>query len=145
MISQTSEYALRAMVYLASKLETPVTVQQMAGITKVPPGYLSKVMQGMSRAGLVNSQRGVNGGFTLSRPPEEISVLEVINAVDAFKRIHTCPLGLHTHGANLCPMHRRLDDAYAYIESVFAKSTLKELAHQPNQSVPLCEGTQPSE
>ena len=65
MISQTAEYALRAIVYLAGQ-ELPQTTQQIAATTRVPAGYLSKVLQALARGGLVHSQRGLHGGFTLA-------------------------------------------------------------------------------
>lgn len=138
MISQTAEYALRAIVYLADRNE-PRTTQQIAEVTRVPAGYLSKVMQSLSRAGLVHSQRGLHGGFTLIKPPEELTVWEVVEAVDPLQRIRTCPLGLKSHGTNLCPMHKRLDDALATVETSFRNSTVRELLSEPTENKPLCE------
>lgn len=139
MISQTAEYALRAMVWLASNPELAQTNQQIADQAKVPPGYLQKVMQALGRAGLVKATRGVGGGFLLTRAPADTSIYEVVNAVDPFKRIHTCPLGLAGHGAKLCPLHRRLDDALASTELSFRMTNLAELIDQPGHSSPLCE------
>jgi Rrf2 family protein len=137
LFSQTAEYALRAVVCLASQTETALTTQQIAASTRVPAGYLSKVLQALGRGGLVNSQRGLHGGFTLSRPPEQITVLEIINAVDPVKRIDKCPLGLESHGTNLCPLHRRLDDAIALVEKAFRDSSVAELIAQETTSRPL--------
>lgn len=141
MISKTAEYALRAMTFLAMDPETPKTVRDIAERTLVPEGYLSKVMQGLSRAGLVRSQRGLYGGFTLERAPSELSILDIVNAVDPLPRIRTCPLGLPSHGDNLCPMHQRLDDATAMVEDAFRASTLADLlgGGDPMAVVPLCD------
>jgi Rrf2 family protein len=138
MISQTAEYALRAIVYLADQGE-PQTTQRIAEATRVPAGYLSKVMQGLARGGLVHSQRGLHGGFTLLRAPEELTVWEVVDSVDPIQRIRSCPLGLKSHGANLCPMHKRLDDAMAMVEAAFRNSTVRELLDEPTRSKPLCD------
>src|SRR5579872_3868613 len=100
MISQTSEYALRAVVHLALWTEEPQTAQQIATATKTPLPYLSKVLQSLRRAGIVHSQRGLHGGCLLAKSPEDLSVYEVIQAVDPWKRITTCPLGLPQHGVN---------------------------------------------
>lgn len=137
MISQTAEYALRAVVYLASQRGAALTTQQIAAATKVPAGYLSKVLQALGRAGLVTSQRGLHGGFTLARPPEELTVLEVINSVDPVKRIEKCPLDLAAHGNRLCPLHRRLDDAIGMVEQALGQSTISELLAEPTESRPL--------
>jgi DNA-binding IscR family transcriptional regulator len=55
------------------------------------------------------------------------------------QRIATCPLGLRSHGKNLCPLHRKLDDALAEMESAFGTTTVADVLNQPNQSVPLCD------
>ncbi|MCG3181794.1 MAG: HTH-type transcriptional repressor NsrR [Phycisphaerae bacterium] len=142
MISQTAEYALRAIVCLADHPDGFLTTSQVAKRTKVPAGYLSKVLQSLGRAGLVRSTRGIGGGFVLGRPATEISVLNTVNAVDPIKRIHSCPLGLDSHGAHLCALHRRLDDAAESVEQAFAESTIAELLAKPTRSHPLCETPQ---
>ncbi|RPI86748.1 MAG: Rrf2 family transcriptional regulator, partial [Planctomycetaceae bacterium] len=138
MLSQTVEYALRAAVYLANQSPNPRTTEQIADVTKVPQAYLSKVMQSLARAGLVRSQRGIHGGFVLAHTPAQVTILEVVNAVDPIQRIHTCPLGIASHGVNLCPLHRRLDMALATVEAAFGKTSLAEVLSEPTQSVPLC-------
>lgn len=136
MFSRTVDYALRAALYLAG--ESPRTTDEVAAATRVPKAYLSKVLQGLARAGLVRSRRGVGGGMTLARAPETMTILEVVNAVEPIGRIETCPLGLPAHGRDLCPLHRRLDDALASVESAFAGTTLAEVLAEPSRSVPLC-------
>lgn len=130
-ISLTAEYALRAMVHLATDESASQTVGQIAAQTRVPAGYLAKVLQSLARAGLIVSQRGLGGGFRLAKSPGATSILEVVQAVDPIERIHTCPLGLEAHGTNLCPLHRRLDDAMALIEAQFRDTTIAELLEVP--------------
>jgi Rrf2 family transcriptional regulator, nitric oxide-sensitive transcriptional repressor len=140
MISQTAEYALRAIVYLADRHDAPQTTQQIAEITRVPAGYLAKVMQSLSRARLVNAQRGLHGGFTLAVPAEQLTVLDVVQAVDPLRRIEHCPLGLKGH-QTLCPLHRRLDSAIAMVEKALGDSTIAELLAEPKRGKapkPLC-------
>ena len=138
MISQTAEYGLRAMVYLADQNGEPRTTAQIAEVTLVPAGYLAKVMQSLSRGGLVTSQRGLYGGFTLASPAEDISILNVVNAVDPIRRYPECPLGIESHGKRLCPLHRRLDEAAQLVEDVFGKTTLAELLTVAPSRKPLC-------
>jgi Rrf2 family protein len=140
-ISQTAEYALRAAIHLASHGGEPQTNRQVADATRVSAGYLSKVLQSLGRAGLVYAQRGIGGGFVLSRPARDINVLEVINAVDPIRRITVCPLGLKSHGKDLCPLHRKLDDATAQIEEAFRSTSLADILNSPGRSRPLCEVT----
>ena len=137
MLSQTAEYALRAVVHLSNSPGEAIAGPQLAQFTQVPAHYLSKVMQSLARGGLVDAQRGKRGGFTLTRSPEEISILDVINAVDPLRRIRACPLGLKGH-ERLCPLHRRLDDAIAHVERVFAETKIAELTRGTGIK-PLCE------
>src|SRR5688572_21191147 len=98
MLSQSVEYALRAMVFLAGDEDAPKTTEEIARVTRVPQAYLSKVLQNLNHAGLVRSQRGIGGGIALARPAKEVTILEVVNAVDPLQRIRECPLGLASHG-----------------------------------------------
>lgn len=139
MFSQTVEYALRAVVWLAQHPGKPLTRQQIAGATQAPADYLAKVMRALGQAGVVQAGRGVHGGFMLARRPEAISVLEVVNAVDPIRRIHSCPLGLQSHSLRLCPLHRKLDDAVAQIEAAFRSTRLSDLTGEGEQLRPLCE------
>ncbi len=141
MLSQTAEYALRTIVWLASHPDQSLTNHKIANGTQVPAGYLAKVMQALRHADLVRSHRGLYGGFTLARSPDRITMLDVINAVEPIHRIETCPLGLESHGTELCPLHRRLDEAAALIEEAFSKTTVAELLNTPSRSKPLCEVT----
>ncbi len=139
MFSQTVEYALRAVVYLAQQAPSSRTTEQIAVATRVPQAYLSKVLQNLIRAGIVHSQRGSGGGMTLVRTAAELTILEVVNAVEPIRRYRECPLGLAAHGVRLCPLHKRLDNALAQVEEAFRRTTLAEVLAEPTKSVPLCE------
>jgi Rrf2 family protein len=139
MFSQKVEYALRAVVHLAHESPAPRTVEQIARATKVPQAYLAKVVQEMTRAGLVRAQRGIGGGVSLVKPPDRLTLLEVVEAVDPIRRIRECPLGLKAHGVRLCPLHKRLDAALASVEDAFRRTTLAEVLAEPSESVPLCD------
>ncbi len=140
MISQTAEYALRAIVYLAMNADSAFTTQQISTATKVPAAYLSKVLQSLVKANLVRSQRGHGGGFVLQKVPSQITILEIISSVDPIRRIRTCPLGLDTHGINLCALHKKIDDATAIIEKTFADATVADILAKPTASIPLYDG-----
>jgi len=131
MISQTAEYALRAVVFLAENPDARWTTQSIAEVTQVPAGYLAKVLQNLARAQIVDSQRGVHGGFSLRKPPTQLTVLEVIQAVDPIRRIRECPLKLEAHRDHLCPLHSRLDEAMASIETTFRESVMADLMTRP--------------
>lgn len=137
MFSQTVEYALRAAVYLAGQPEARTT-QQIAKVTKVPAAYLAKVLQNLSKAELVNSQRGLYGGFSLGKDAAELTIWDVVQAVEPIRRIKTCPLELESHKTKLCPLHKKLDDALAHIERAFRDTTLADILAEPTTSKPLC-------
>ena len=126
------------MANLAMCQPNSVTAAELAKITKVPAPYLSKVLQHLRDHQLVLSQRGVGGGIRLARPAAEITILDVASAVEPVKRIDTCPLGLPGHGNQLCPLHRRMDDALQQIEETFANSTLAEVIQEGKGINPLC-------
>ncbi len=142
-VSQTAEYALRAVICLARHKEAQTT-QHIAECTGVPQSYLPKVLQPLTRSNLVSAQRGVRGGYTLERKADELSVLEVVNCVDPVGRIKTCPghpdgpdvaVG---EGQGLCPLHQLLDDVLAATERRFAETTIDQLAYDADGSPTLC-------
>jgi Rrf2 family nitric oxide-sensitive transcriptional repressor len=139
MFSQKVEYALRAVVHLASESPSARTVEQIAKATKVPRAYLAKVVQELVHSGIARSQRGIGGGISLLKTPAELTILEVVNAVDPIQRIRTCPLELASHGVRLCPLHKRVDNALASVEEAFRNTTLAEILDEPTDSVPLCD------
>ncbi|HEY8667590.1 MAG TPA: Rrf2 family transcriptional regulator [Tepidisphaeraceae bacterium] len=145
MFSQTSDYALRVIVLLAGRIgavEQAATTRQIAQATRVPEGYLAKVLQNLVRAGMVKSQRGLHGGFVLDRDPAQLTVFDVIESVEPVSRIRTCPLGLAAHGTRLCALHRRLDGAMELVEAAFRDTTIAEIlsdASTKGGSKPLCD------
>lgn len=132
MFSQTVEYAMRAMLALASGDGSPMTTRQIAEVMRVPQSYLSKVLQALVRGGLVFSTRGLRGGFVLTRDPAEISLLAIQNSVQPMQRIRSCPLDVGGHKSDLCPLHRRLDQAMAMVEDAFSSTTLAEIRSEDN-------------
>lgn len=133
------------MVCLASRQDRKVasppqttTLMSVAEVTRVPTGYLSKVLQALTRAGLVNSLRGIRGGFCLARPAGDISLYEVVQAVDPLQRIMSCPLSLASHQQALCPLHGRLDQAFLGLERALRETTLEELVRPAKPLPPGC-------
>ena len=138
MFSQTVEYALRAVVWLAQHYkEDPIGNRTIAEITQIPESYLSKILQDLARAEILRSRRGVGGGFQLIPSPDELTVLDVVNAVDPLQRITGCPLKLKSHCNQLCPMHARLDETLAMVEQALANSTIREVMFDPDRPLPL--------
>jgi Rrf2 family protein len=140
MISQTSEYALRAAVCLAARSEnTPASAQDIAAAIRVPVGYLQKILRMLARHGILHAQRGTNGGFSLAKVPTAISILDVLRASETeIQRISRCPLGIEGH-TSLCSLHRMLDSEMARAERTFATTSLADLLDGQGGVRPLCD------
>ena|SRR5688572_2269533 len=139
MMSQTAEYSLRAVVCLATHQGRPLTIRQVAELTRVPAGYLAKILGALHRAGMLAAQRGLNGGYTFNRNPASITLLDVVQVADPSHRIVTCPLGIPSHcEGRLCALHGRIDAAAAAAEQALAASTVADVLADQAGSAPLC-------
>ncbi len=139
MIPLTAEYALRAIVWLASHPEQTQTSEQIATATQVPPRYLYKVLQSLAQAGLIHSQPGPRGGYSLAIPADQICLLDVVNTVAPIGRITSCPLNIESHSTELCPLHHELDKAYQQIEKAFEKVTIAQIINRTTSVTSFCE------
>jgi Rrf2 family transcriptional regulator, nitric oxide-sensitive transcriptional repressor len=136
MLSQTAEYALRAVMFLAD--HDRVTTEDLAAASRVPAGYLSKVLQVLSRKGIVSARRGKSGGFRLARSADKLTILDVVNAVERIQRIRSCPLRISAHKEQRCSLHQRLDEAMVMVEQAFGDTTIRALLNHPTAPKPLC-------
>lgn len=140
MFSQTTQYAIRAVVMLSHyRDQDRVGNAVLAEEARIPASYLAKVMQGLVKAGIADSRRGAKGGFRLRLRPEEITLLDVVNAVEPLPRIRGCPLGLKAHAGTLCQVHARLDEAMAEVERMLSSSTIAELLSERSRPPALVE------
>lgn len=135
MFSMTTEYALRASVFLSESMGEVQTASRVAEATKTPVRYASRVLQLLVEGGLATSQRGPSGGFALSRAPTEITLLDVVQAIEPIQRILKCPLDLPEHARELCPLHEALDSVASNAERTLGSMTLADVMAQ--QVVPL--------
>lgn len=91
MLSLTSEYALRALIYLAQhETDWPISASKVAKGTEIPPKYLSKILGDLVRDGVLEASRGKGGGFRMAHPPQKTSLLEVLEPFERFGR-RRCP------------------------------------------------------
>ena len=139
MFSQTTEYALRAMSCLALAPDQLVPTTTLASVTHVPPNYLAKVLQQLAASRLIAGRRGVGGGYRLTKRAADINLMEIVRAVGELERIKECPLGLPNHGPNLCPLHRKMDEAAARVIDLFKDTMLSDLVAAPGANKPLCD------
>lgn len=139
MITQSGEYALRAVVYLSQQTPgKPASAGEIASATKVPQAYLQKILRTLTQRNLLVARRGVGGGFVLAKLPSAISVLDVLKACDSGPaRIEKCPLGIQGH-THLCALHQLIDQQTASVENAFAATTIAKLLEDQDGIRPLC-------
>ena len=92
--SRQCEYALQAILHLASQPRDSMTsIRELAAKLDIPYHFLAKILQSLATKGILNSQRGPAGGFALSKPPEEINLISVVEAIDGLAISNQCVLG----------------------------------------------------
>jgi Rrf2 family protein len=124
-ITRQADYAVRAVLYLAQLgPERRAATSQIAEDQLIPPSFLAKIVSQLSVAGLLQTSRGARGGVSLARPPEEISVLEVVEAIDGPILLNECvsPNGACTFGSG-CPMRSVWCDAQSELVDRLNKTT----------------------
>ena len=128
MLSQTAEYALRAVLYIAEHAdERPVAVGDIAQALDAPRNYLSKTLHQLSRAGVVTSTFGPGGGFRLGNAPERTTLDMIIAPFDTAAERH-CLLGrARCADSDPCPAHGRWKSIADQIEQFFATTTVADL------------------
>lgn len=106
MLTQGVGYAAQALAVLAQRPELPRLVKDVAVEAGVPAPYLAKIVQTLAKRGLVLTQRGVGGGATLARPPSEITLYEICEALDDPVVKRRCMLGTaECSDERACPCH----------------------------------------
>ena len=129
-LRRNTDYALRAMVNLASHYGGDVVAtRQLSTEEDISYQYAAKIMQLLHGAGLVKSTMGPHGGFSLARAPEEVSLLDIIKAVqgsvslnDCFLEVDACPR------RSTCAISAKIAGLQEYIERFLAAITLEEFA-----------------
>jgi Rrf2 family protein len=114
-ITRQADYAMRAVLYLSELgLERRAATSQIAEQKQIPPSFLAKIVSQLSVAGLLQTSRGARGGVSLARPPDDISFLEVIEAIDGPILLNECVLdsGACTFGES-CAIRDVFCDAQA--------------------------------
>ncbi len=128
--SRPCEYALRAITYMGTRTgEGMIRVQEIAQAEGLPAPFLAKVLQQLTRAGILNSVKGPRGGFGFSRPPDKISVFEVVAAVDGTEAFDRCAVGLaECADDSPCPLHDTWKPLRLRITEYLTNLTVSDLA-----------------
>jgi len=131
-LTRAADYAVRVMIYLATpEAEGRVSLPALAQATGAPQSFLSKVMQALSRAGMISSRRGQTGGFQISPCGRAASMREVIEAIDGTICLNVCLMsGRSCNRKVSCPAHPIWAQAQQAMLDVLSHATVAELAAQ---------------
>jgi Rrf2 family protein len=132
LFSRACEYGLRAILHLATKPDRkPVLVRHVAAELNISPSFLAKIVQVLGRRGFIRSTRGPGGGVALARSPQQITLLQVIEALDGTGFEETCVLGIPgcTDEAP-CPLHDRWGSIRGDIVDMLATRSVAVFATQ---------------
>jgi len=132
-LTRGGEYALRAMAYLARCPEGRVcSLHDICQAQEIPESFLAKILQSLAHAGLASSQRGAHGGFALARPAAEISMRDIVEAVDGPIALNPCVLWPNecTRSAE-CELHKAWMHAQQQLMEILGSIKLSTLAPQP--------------
>ncbi|HEX6982620.1 MAG TPA: Rrf2 family transcriptional regulator [Balneolaceae bacterium] len=129
LLSKSCIYGLRASLLLASSQNGAyISISEMSEKLDIPFHFLTKILQKLSAASLMESHRGPNGGVRLAKPGEEISLLNIVFAIDGHELLTQCVLGLPGCGIEKpCPMHDMWSEKKEKIAQMLESTTLLEL------------------
>lgn len=130
-LSKTSQYAIQAMIYLATiEPEIKVTAHDMAEQLGMPATYLSKIMQLMSKHALVQATRGPTGGFSLEAAAGNITLMQILLITEGIHFSTECLLGLKAcEEATKCPVHDQWQPVKLEITKLLKHQTLEILSN----------------
>lgn len=127
--TRRTDYAIRALVCIANTDTSPVKANAIGGAMDIPTGFLQQVLRALQVAGLVTSRPGPTGGFALARPPEEITVLEIVEAMEGPLRSAECALrGGPCHWDDVCALHWVWSSARTALCEELDRATLARVA-----------------
>jgi len=133
LLPKTSTYALRAVLYIASTGtdEKFVPIRKISDDLNISFHFLTKIFQILSQHGLMNSYRGPSGGIALAKPANEISLIEIITALEGADFFEGCILALPNCGDEApCPLHEYWGKMRDQLKDMFEKTSLEELGEK---------------
>lgn len=131
--TNTTGYAVQALCCLASCDCSKTSTAEISKCSQVPRPYLSKIINLLTRKGLIASRRGVGGGIKLAKPPEQITLFEIISAVEGEKWAADCLLGYSwCNKENCCPTHAFWQETKEKIKSELQRWTLADVIKYKN-------------
>ncbi len=127
--SQASEYGFRALTHLALHPGSAVRANTIAEALETPRHFLAKILQQLARNGLLKSYRGPTGGFVLGRAPEDITLLDIVDALEAITWYKRCAVGLAECSDEMpCPLHESWKGLREQVMDYLRSRTVADLA-----------------
>ena len=132
-ITRAGEYAIIGLLYLARQpVGRTVMVDEISDAEKVPSSFLAKIFQSLAKAGLIQSQRGAGGGFTLVRPPDDINLLDILNCIEGAFALQKCVTDdpacvVSDQRLDTCVLCGVFAEAQSRVNEVLARTTLADL------------------
>lgn len=128
-LTRDGEYAVRAVLHLASQPDGKISlVNEISEAQDVPRSYLSKIMQHLTKAGLVRSRRGAKGGSSLAKPANQITLREVIEAIEGPIYLNVCLIKKgECPRDEVCPVHPVWKEAQRRLFEVLESKTMADL------------------
>jgi Rrf2 family protein len=132
LITRATEYAIRAVLFLAKQPRGEIVFKKdICRTQSITPAFLTKIFQPLIKAGIVGSQRGVGGGFFLLKPPQEVTLLDIVQAQEGPLYINQC---LTREGACerdvFCPVHGAWREIRGELTSTLSRYTFAHLIHE---------------
>ena len=130
-VKKSTAYALHALMYMVRHItQLPVTINTIAKGEGIPPGYLAKIYQKLTKANIVKGFKGRTKGYTFARPPEDISLLEVINIIEDEPLFDDCPIRHCQCGGTPqnCHIFAQWINATKKISALFEQTSLATVA-----------------
>ena len=117
MITRKTDYAIRCVLHLAESRQDFVMMSEISKAKDVPVSFLAKILQELVKAGIVESTRGVKGGFRLTRKPSEINLLEVVEAIEGNVAMNICAVDKKRCSlSSTCTVHPVWDEVRMDVE-----------------------------
>jgi len=128
-LSQTLRYAFRALAYLASNgTGQPILAKEIAQRTNIPRHYLSKILQTLARAGILESFKGLGGGFRIAKPLGQVTLLMVVEPLENTRKWRECIIGQETCSEETaCVLHCKWKEVVDHFAGLLQNTTLQDL------------------
>jgi Rrf2 family protein len=129
-LTRGGEYGIRGVLYLAQQNDGKVSMlSAIAKAQDVPPRFLAKIFQSLAKAGVVKSHRGAKGGFSLARAAADITIKDVIEAIEGPIYLNVCLISQGECSRDkICPMHAVWEEAQEKMMGVLARANFADLA-----------------